>query len=252
MLALITNPNTYNDASIANSANILINTNAILDVSALSSQALTLTTNTLGGGGTLIGSVMANSGANINPGSAVATGTLKITGGLTEMGGVNNNFQLTNTNPNVINVQGGLNVSSGIQNIYLSGFGTNAIAPGTYPLFTYTGGFNGTLNNFFVSFGANAYSGTLTNITTTTPPEIAVIVGSPSRPAANVVWKGDGVANNWDTVGQDWLVGGVGTASVFEARRQRVLQRRWGGKHERDPAIRLVSGLGGGEQLRAG
>ena len=56
-----------------------------------------------------------------------------------------------------------------------------------------------------------------TNITTTTPPEIAVIVGAPPRSATNVVWKGDGVANNWDTVGNDWLIGGEGTAKAFES-----------------------------------
>ena len=218
VLALITNPNTYNDASIANSANILINTNAMLDLSALSSPTLTLNAGqTLGGGGTLKGGVAANTGANINPGSAVATGALTITGGLTESGGVNNNFQLTNISPNVINVQGDLNVSSGTQNINLSGFGTNAIAAGTYPLFTYTGNLYGALNNFFVSFGAYAYTGTLTNITTTTPPQIAVIVVAPARSVTNVVWKGDGVANNWDTVGNDWLLGGVGTAKAFES-----------------------------------
>ena len=55
----------------------------------------------------LKGSVAANTGANMNPGSA-SGGTLTITGGLTESGGVNNNFQLTNTNPDVINVVGHL------------------------------------------------------------------------------------------------------------------------------------------------
>ena len=143
---------------------------------------------------------------------------MTITVGLTESGGVNNNFQLTNTNPDVINVQGTLDVSSGIQNINLSGVNGGAIAAGIYPLFTYpAGSFNGGTNNFLVNFGAFAYSGIITNITTTTPPEIAVIVGAPPRSATNVVWKGDGVANNWDTVGNDWLIGGVGTAKAFES-----------------------------------
>ncbi len=208
VLALITNPNTYNDASIANSANIFINTNAMLDLSGLSSPTLTLNAGqTLGGGGTLKGGVAANTGANINPGSAVATGALTITGGLTESGGVNNNFQLTNISPNVINVQGDLNVSSGTQNINLSGFGTNTIAPGTYPLFTYTGNFYGPVNNFLVNVGASAYTATVTNITTTTPPEIAVVIAAPSRQPLNLTWVGDGAANNWDNVGIDWLSG---------------------------------------------
>ena len=175
-----------NDSSLGNSTNVVINTNAVLDLSGINNPVLTLNTGqALGGGGTLKGSVAANSGANMNPGSA-SGGTLTITGGLTESGGVNNNFQLTNTNPDVINVQGTLDVSSGIQNINLSGFGTNPIAYGTYPLFTYpAGSLNGGLGNLFVSFGASAYSGVLTNITTTTPNEIAIIIGSPARLKVN-------------------------------------------------------------------
>jgi autotransporter-associated beta strand protein len=182
----------------------------VLDISQLSSPLLTLNAGqALGGSGTLNGSATANSGANLNPGSAVATGVLKITGGLTENGGVNNNFQLSTVgNSDVINVQGLLDVAegTGIQTINLSGVGTNAIAAGTYPLFTYTGGLSGGTNNFVVNVGAAAYT-TKLSILATTPPEIAVTVGAPPRQPANLVWAGDGVANNWDTIGMDWLVG---------------------------------------------
>ncbi len=109
-------------------------------------------------------------------------------------------------------------MSSGTQNINLSGFGTNTIANGTYPLFTYpAGSLNGGLGNLFVSFGASAYSGILTNITTTTPNEIAIIIGPPTRAATNVVWVGDGVANNWDTIGTNWLIGVTATRTVFQS-----------------------------------
>ncbi len=207
-----------NDSSLGYSTNVVINTNAVLDLSGINNQVLTLNTGqALGGGGMLKGSVAANTGANMNPGSA-SGGTLTITGGLTESGGVNNNFQLTNTNPDVINVVGTLDVSSGTQNINLSGFGTNPIANGTYPLFTYpAGSLNGGLGNLFVSFGASAYSGVLTNITTTTPNEIAIIIGPPARSATNVVWVGDNVANNWDTIGSDWLIGATATHTAFES-----------------------------------
>ena len=205
------------DSSLGNSANVVINTNAVLDLSGISTPLTLNTGQALGGGGMLIGSVAANSGANMNPGSA-SGGTLTITTGLTESGGVNNNFQLTNTNPDVINVVGTLDVSSGTQNINLSGFGTNTIAYGTYPLFTYpAGSLNGGIGNLFASFGAAPYSGVLTNITTTTPNEIAVIVGPPARSATNLVWVGDNVANNWDTVGSDWLIGATTTHTVFES-----------------------------------
>ena len=209
VLALILNPLTANDASIASSANIFINTNAVLDVTGLHTPVLTLNSGqSIGGSGTLNGSLSANSGVSLNPGSASATGALTIIGGLTELGGVNNNFQLSTVgNSDVIRVHGTLDVSSGPQNINLSGLNGGTITAGIYPLFTYTSGFNGPIGNLTVNFGAYAYSGILTNITTTTPPEIAVIVGAPSRSSTNLVWLGDGVANNWDTIGKDWVAG---------------------------------------------
>ena len=196
------------DSSLGNSANIFINAGAFLDLSGTSSQTLTLNTGqALGGGGTLIGSVNA-SGATIAPGSASATGALTITGGLTESG-VNNNFQLASVgNADVIHVQGTLDVSSGTQTINLSAFNGGTIATGTYPLFTYpAGNLNGGIGNLAVNVGASAYTATLTNITTTTPPEIAVIIGAAPRQPLNLTWAGDGTANNWDTIGKDWLSG---------------------------------------------
>jgi autotransporter-associated beta strand protein len=208
VLALIVNSITANDASIANSANIFINTNAVLDVTGLSSPTLTLNAGqALGGGGTLNGAVTANSGANINPGGASATGVLTINNGLTESVGVNNNFELSTVgNSDVIHVQGNLDVFGGIQNINLSGVGTNTIAAGTYPLFTYTGSLIGGTNNFVVNVGATAYTTKLA-IIATTPPEIAVIVGALARQPVNLVWSGDNGADNWDTTGMDWLAG---------------------------------------------
>src|SRR5208283_927755 len=64
-------------------------------------------------------------------------------------------------------------------------------------------------------FGAFAYSGVLTNITTTTPNQIAIIIGPPARAAGSLVWAGDNAANNWDTIGSDWLIGA--THTVFQS-----------------------------------
>ena len=143
VLALIRNPLSGNDGSIANSANVFINTGAVLDISGLSTPVLTLNSGqTVAGGGTLNGSVSATRGAII-PGSTNAIGALTITGGLTESG-ANNNFQLSTVgNSDLVKVQGTLDVSSGIQNISLSGFNGGTINPGVYPLFTYAGGLNG-------------------------------------------------------------------------------------------------------------
>ena len=197
------------DASIANSTNIFINTGAVLDLSGINNPTLTRNTGqTIGGGGTLNGGLNA-SGATITPGSASATGALTITGNLTESG-VTNNFQLsTNANPDVIKVQGSLDVSSGTQVIVLNEFGGGPMANGTYPLFTYTGGLSGGTNNFSVVPGPGAFyfTGILTNITTVTPNQIAFVVTS-GRPATNLVWKGDSVSNHWDYVTtNDWVNG---------------------------------------------
>ncbi len=209
VLALIMNPNTYNDASIARSTNIFINTGAVLDLSGLANPMLALNAGqTLGGGGTLVGGLNA-SGVIINPGSAIATGALTINGSLTESG-VTNYFQLsTNASPDVIQIQGSLDVSSGTQVIVLNEFGGGLMPNGTYPLFTYTGGLSGGTNNFSVVPGPGAFyfTGLLTNITTVTPNQIAFVVTS-GRPATNLVWKGDSVSNHWDYVTtNDWVNG---------------------------------------------
>ena len=210
MLALIMNPNTYNDASIARSTNIFINTGAVLDLSGLANPMLALNAGqTLGGGGTLVGGLNA-SGVIINPGSAIATGALTINGSLTESPGVTNYFQLsTNASPDVIQIQGSLDVSSGTQVIVLNEFGGGLMPNGTYPLFTYTGGLSGGTNNFSVVPGPGAFyfTGLLTNITTVTPNQIAFVVTS-GRLATNLVWKGDSVSNHWDYVTtNDWVNG---------------------------------------------
>ena len=210
VLALIRNPLSGNDGSIANSTNVFINTGAVLDISGVSAPTLIRNTGQgLGGGGTLNGSVNA-SGAALTPGSTSATGTLTITGGLTESG-VTNKFQLsTNANPDVINVQGTLDVSSGPQIISLNEFGGGPMPNGIYPLFTYNAGsLVGGTNNFSVVGGPGSYpfAGLLTNITTVTPNEIAFVVTS-GRSATNLVWAGDSVSNNWDYVTtNDWING---------------------------------------------
>ena len=151
----------------------------------------------------------------ISPGGSGTAGTLTINGGLIESGGVNNQFvlsQVGGTNDFLV-VKGSLNVSSGTQTISLSEFGGGAVPPGVYPLISYTGTLTGGTNNFSVS--AIGFSGTVTNITSVTPNEIAVIVTPATRPALNLTWVGD-AANHWDlTTVHDWVNGG--TNYVFQA-----------------------------------
>jgi fibronectin-binding autotransporter adhesin len=208
VLALTTNLDSGLDGSIAGSASIFINSGAALDLSGLHAPTLTLNSSqTIGGGGTNNGSLNAN-GSTINPGSAGHSGTLTINGALIESG-VNHNFSLSgpgSTN-DLIAVNGNIDVSSGTQNINLTEFGGGSFVVGTYPLFTYTGTLTGGTNNFTINLGASPLAAILTNITTTTPSQIAIIISLPARPATNLVWKGDGGANNWDLITSNWVNG---------------------------------------------
>ena len=95
-----------------------------------------------------------------------------------------------------ISITGDLNLS-GTNNIAVTPVGSLGI--GTYTLIHFTGSLNGDISNLACS------SGTLTN-----PPgsgNINLIVTS-VRATANLVWRGDGAGNSWDTaVTIDWLNG---------------------------------------------
>ena len=167
---------------------------------------------TLSGSGTVTGLVTAV-GGSINPGGASTAGNLTLLGGLTESGDVNNQLVLSsvgNTN-DFLTVVGNLTLS-GTNIITLSHFGGGAIPSGTYPLIGYTGALAGGTSNFTII--AVGVTGVLTNITTTTPPEIAVIISPAARGAINLVWKGDGGANNWDIGTSNWVSGA--TAFAFQ------------------------------------
>jgi autotransporter-associated beta strand protein len=178
------------------------------------SQVPTFTLNqSLSGSGVVNGLLTAN-GGSINPGGTGTSGTLTFLSGLTENGNINNTFSLSsplNTN-DLINVVGNLTLNN-TNNIILSHFGGGTIPSGIYPLIAYSGTLTGGIGNLAVT--AVGVTGTLTNITTTTPPEIAVIVSPTARGATNLTWKGDGVLNVWDTSTSNW-VNGV-TSFAFQA-----------------------------------
>lgn len=198
------------DASGLLSCPIFVSSGGTFDVS----QNPTFTLNqTLSGSGTVTGLLTAASGT-ISPGGVNASGTLTFLSGLTENGGINNQMELstpTGTN-DLMAVTGNLTLS-GVNNIQLSAFGGGTIPSGVYPLITYTGTLTGGPANFAVT--AIGVSGTVTNITTTTPPEIAVIIAAAGRGATNLTWKGDGSLNNWDTTSSNWFNGP--TSFAFQA-----------------------------------
>ncbi len=219
-LALI--PGLNGDASIGNSASITINAGATFSLSALSNPTLALNANySVGGGGTLNGSIYASGGSTLLPGGANVAGTFTINGNVTEGGGVTNQFALPvigNTNgslTDIISVNGNLDVSAGLETIILNGFGGGAVSNGTYPLFTYTGTFTGGTNNFnIIQVGIFPYTASLVN--NLGAKQIAVVINSAPRAATNLVWQGDGVNNYWDTLSTgDWLSGA--TPVAFES-----------------------------------
>jgi len=183
--------------------------NATFDVSQISFNL----TQTLSGSGSVTGLVTAV-GGSLNPGGTSAAGNLTLLGGLTESGNINNQLELstpTGTN-DFITVVGNLTLT-GTNIITLSHFGGGAVPSGTYPLISYSGALVGGTTNFTViAVGVN---GVLTNLTTTTPPEIAVIVSPTARGATSLTWVGDGGANNWDLVTSNWVNGA--TSYAFQA-----------------------------------
>ncbi len=187
--------------SVPNS--ILVASNATLDVSGLNSVGgFTLgSTRTLSGGGTVTGTFAATAGSIVSPAGTSAQGGINFATGLNATNSTFN-FELTDDTTGTIkrndfiNIAGDLNVG-GINSIAVTAVGSLAI--GTYNLIHFTGALYGDISNFSCS------SGTLTN-----PPgsgDINLIVTS-VRASANLIWRGDGIGNQWDTaITSDWLNG---------------------------------------------
>ncbi len=97
-------------ASISNSVAITVAAGAGLDVSGLTGQTLTLNSGqTLGGFGTITGTVVVPAGATISPGSAANRGLLTLTGNLTLNGTTSMKLDLASQANDVLVVRGVLN-----------------------------------------------------------------------------------------------------------------------------------------------
>ncbi len=151
---------------------------------------------------------------NVSPGGTGTAGTLTINGGLVETGNVNNQFvlsQVGGTN-DFLTVNGNLTLS-GLNTISLSAFGGGAVSPGVYPLIGYTGTLTGGTNNF--SIFALGFNASVTNITSVTPNQIAVIVTAAARSPLALTWVGNSTTNVWDLTSTNWINGA--TKYVFLA-----------------------------------
>jgi fibronectin-binding autotransporter adhesin len=164
---------------------------------------------TVSGFGSIVGAATSSGGA-ISPGGLNAAGTLTFSNGLSETGNVTHQMELSSpggTN-DLINIIGNFTVS-GTNPIIITKFGGGTPANGLYPLFAYSGTFNGALSSFSVSVAG------VTATVTNPPNQIALIISPAARGATNLTWLGDGVANNWDVGTSNWVNGA--TSYAFQA-----------------------------------
>ncbi len=136
----------------------------------------------------------------LQPGDQNTTGTFAAVGGLTLEGGATLTEGLSTLiagNNDLVAVTGNLSVSG--NTIFLNPTG-GTLQNGIYPLITYTGSLTGSFAGV-QTVSPSVYTLTLTNITTTSPKQIGVIVtGSPSV----LVWNNGGNNGEWDFSSLNW------------------------------------------------
>ena len=159
---------------------------------------------TIAGSGTVVGSVTNQSGSALSPGNTM--GVLTFSNGLAQVGGVANNFDLSATTNDTIEVVGDLTVS-GANSVSITAVG-GSLPAGTYKLFHYTGAFTGGVGVFTLST-----PGYLTNIVAA---QTISLVTPGIRGATNLVWVGHGVVNDWDIGNHTNWLNGASLDSFFQ------------------------------------
>ncbi|HMP81679.1 MAG TPA: autotransporter-associated beta strand repeat-containing protein, partial [Verrucomicrobiota bacterium] len=198
------------NGSISNSANTIVGSNTVFDVTAVSGGFVVNDARTLGGFGVVTGDVSVASGGRISPGASI--GKLTLADNLTVSGSARillelSSFPAVAASNDLLVVSKDLN-ASGLNTIEISGPVT---VGGVYPLIQYGQNFNGTVGNFEIIGPDGVLSNSVANKT------IYLIAQSQVRPAANVAWSG-----RTSVTGEDvWNTQGV-TNWVVESTTQRV------------------------------
>jgi autotransporter-associated beta strand protein len=156
----LANADSYSGFTTISNGTLLVNNTSGHGAGA--SQITVASGGQLGGGGTIIGAVVINSGGELSPGNPV--GTLTINNNLTANSGAIMNFSLGGTADKVV-VNGNLNLAGTLNITNGSGFTTT-----TYTLFTYSG----TLT--LGSLTLNLPSSTQASINTNTPGQVNLVV----------------------------------------------------------------------------
>jgi len=188
---LIVNSNspTFTGGALVNAGTLIIN------ASFGSGTVTTAAGSILAGTGTVNG--LADISGALLPGNAGVAGTFHAAGGLTLEASATLTNDLSATiagNNDLVVVTGDLTANGNMIDLNLTG---GTLQNGIYRLITYTGNLNGSFGGV-QTVNPSVYSLTLTNITTTTPKQIAVIVtGNPSA----LIWNDDSGSGEWNVFG---------------------------------------------------
>ncbi len=190
-----TGPVAIDGNSPAFSGGVLLYNGQVILNGLIGSGVTTESGTTLTGSGTAEGLVDVSGG--FLPGNANSGATFNAAGGLTLEGGAGLTNGLAPTpsgSSDLTAVTGNLIVNG--NTIYINPFSGGLQSGAVYPIITYTG----TLTGSFAgaqTLSPTAYSFTVTNITSTTPKVIAVIVGGS---VANLTWNNGSGNGQWDVL----------------------------------------------------
>ena len=204
---------------------IVMASGSSLDVSAVTGGWTMPAGKTFQGNGIIYGNVI--SSCPITPGqvpalytsaASLTAGTLSFSNNLT-LNGATLNMNLSSdptgvSTPNdLLVVTGNLTVTN-VSTISLGANPGSVLSVGTYPIIKFGGTLTGAATNFTVANFPTGGRGTVGGYVVTNPTSIALVVTG--TPPANLVWRGDGSANNWDvTTTFNWWNPGTSSQDEF-------------------------------------
>jgi autotransporter-associated beta strand protein len=177
------------------------------------------------GNGIVYGNV--SSSAPIMPGqvpalytsaASLTAGTLSFSNNLT-LNGATLNMNLSSdptgvSTPNDLLVVAGNLTVTNVSTISLGANPGSVLSVGTYPIIKFGGTLTGAATNFTVANFPTGGRGTVGGYVVTNPTSITLVVTG--TPPANLVWRGDGLANNWDvTTTLNWWNTGTSSQDEF-------------------------------------
>ncbi|MEK7780059.1 MAG: autotransporter-associated beta strand repeat-containing protein, partial [Verrucomicrobiota bacterium] len=193
-------------AAFSGAARFTVDSNAILNTTAFSGGWQMNTAQQFTGNGSVVGDVVFNPGSKLHPGPTNAAGTLTFSNQLAFTGGATWHIDLAATNSvgggtNDLVVVGGNLALAGTNTIQVNLLDGELVSPGTYTILSYGGAMSGGASNLI----ATSISRLMFVVDDSVPGEIRLQV---SLSPADLIWRGDGVLNRWDTDTFNWRNGG--------------------------------------------